>query len=113
VNEGPDPEGHKSARSNSTRLQDGEILSHHRHFAFVEVVEGARLWTAVEHCRNVATDIAALLDRNLRDTRQRSAVLRRGSRIADDEYPRLIRYVQERADTDPAGTVRLDTEHAQ
>jgi len=113
MDEGPEPEGGKPGETNSTRLQDGEILSHHRHVAFVEVPEGARLWMAVEHCRNEAADIAALLDRNLRDTRQRSAAPRGGGRIADDEYPRLIRYVRERANTDPTGMVGLDAEHAQ
>lgn len=113
MDEGPEPEGHNSARSNSTRLQDGEILSHHRHFAFVKVPEGARLWTAVEHGRNEATDISTLLDRNLRGTWQRSAALRGGGCIANDEYPGLIRYVQERANTDPTGMVGIDAEHAQ
>jgi hypothetical protein len=104
MDEGPEPEGEKPGKTSSTRLQDGEVLSHYRHVAFVEIAERTRFCMAVEHCRNVATGTPALLDHNPRHP-QRSAASRHGGRIADDEYSRLIRYVQERANTDPAGMV--------
>ena len=88
---GPEPEGYKPAETDSTRLQDGEIFPDYRHVPFVKVAKGTRRTVAFENRRNKAADIPTLLDRNLRDARQRPSALRGSGRIADDEYLRLIR----------------------
>src|SRR5215469_14962416 len=113
MDEGPDPEGHKPTETNSTRLQNCKISSHYRHVASVGIPKWARFWTAVEQCRNESADIPALLDRNLSYAWQRSAVLRGSGGIADYEYPRLVRYLQERANADTTGMVSIDTKRAQ
>src|SRR5215467_10784376 len=103
MDEGPDPEGDKPTETNSTRLQNCKISSHYRHVASVGIPKWARFWTAVEQRGNESADIPALLDRNRSYARQGSAVLRGSGSIADYEYPRLVRYLQERANADTAG----------
>src|SRR5215472_7141473 len=106
MNEGPDPEGHKPTETNSTRFQNCKIPPHYRHVASVGIPKWARLWAAVEQRRNKSADIPTLLDCNLSYARQRSAAALRGSGgVADYEYPRLVRYLQERANTDTAGMI--------
>jgi len=112
VDEGPDPEGYKPTKTNSTRLHNCEIPSHHRHVASIEIPKRARLWTAVENRRNKAPDVSTLLDCHLRDTRQGPVALRGSSCIADDGYLWLIRYVQERANANSTGMVCIDLECA-
>ena len=105
MDEGPDPEGDKPTKTNSTGLQNCEIPPHDRHVASVGIPKWARFWTAVEQRRNESADIPALLDRDLSYARQRVAALRGSGGIADHEYPRFVRYLQEWADEDTTGMV--------
>ena len=105
MDEGPDPEGDKPTKTNSTGLQNCEIPPHDRHVASVGIPKWARFWTAVEQRRNESADIPALLDRNLSYAWQRPAALRGSRGITDHEYPRLVRYLQEWSDADTAGMV--------
>src|SRR5215831_3019891 len=113
MGEGPDPEGNKPTETNSTGFQNCKISSHYRHVASVGVPKWARFWTAVDQRRNESADVPALLDRDLSYAWQRSAALRGSGGIADHEYPRLVRYLQEWADADTTGMVCGDAERAQ
>src|SRR5215813_7486662 len=105
MDEGPDPEGNTPTETNSTGLQNCKIPPHYRHVASVGIPKWAMFWTAVDQRRNESADVPALLDRNLSYAGQRSAALRGSRRIADHEYPRLVRYLEEWADADTTGMV--------
>jgi len=110
VKQRPDEPGCRTTQAKSPALEKREVLADHRHAAAVEVAK-RRAWRALAQvCAQDPTDMAALLDRDLRDARQRAVVLHHARRIADDEHVRMLREAQLSADAGAAGTIRRHSE---
>src|SRR5258708_39662781 len=111
VKKRPDEPRNNSCELDSTRLHDGKILADHRHVALIEVSERTRRFTAADLSGDEPSDVSALLDCDLRHSRQRSTVLDQGRGITDDEYSTGIGEVQKWADACPASSVGRRAEH--
>src|SRR5215475_8653526 len=91
-------------------LEDGKVLTHHSHVAAVVIAE--RLYNpATPNLRVDHTpDEAALLNRDLRHTRQWMAILSCRCRITDDEYLGVILEIQQRPNAGTPGAICGDAE---
>src|SRR5262249_56362241 len=90
-NEGPHQLGEPAGGADAERLHDGEIAADRGQVALVEVLEWGRVGFPLQPARNQATDVTALLDRDLGDARERSPALFQASRVSHDEDVRMSR----------------------
>src|SRR4029077_580246 len=113
MDERPDEPGGNPAQPNSACFEDGKILADDSHIAFVEVAERAGRRVTLDLCADVPADIPAFLDCYLSDAGQGAAVLGECRGVADDEYLRVVGYVQEWRDANAPGSIALGIQQLQ
>ena len=98
------------AGSNSTALKHRKVLADDGHASLVKITERTSRRSAFELSCNYPAHVAALLDRNLGNTRQRSSVLTQGSHITHGENAVDARDHQEPIDWESSGSIGRDAE---
>ena len=98
------------AGSNSTALKHRKVLADDGHASFVEITERTPRHSAFELSCNYPAHVAALLDRNLGNTRQRPSVLTQGSHITQGENAIDALHLQGRVDRESSGPIGRHTE---
>jgi len=101
----PEQQGHKSARSNAAALQYGEVPADDGHGPFVEIVEGALRSFALEQVEYHLPRVASLLGGNLGYARQRTSSLAKRGDVAHGEHAAHARHSQVRIDGNSPGSV--------
>src|SRR5262249_2650077 len=89
VDERPHHLGEQAGRADAERLHDGEIAADRGQVSLVEVLEWGRVGLTLQPARDQATDVAALLERDLANARERSPALFQASRVSHDEDFRM------------------------
>src|SRR5262249_48451778 len=100
----------KAARADAERLHDGEIAANRGQASLVEVLEWGRGGLALQPARNQATDVAALLDRDLGNARETPPAFLQASRVSHDEDFRMRRDGAVGEHLDATCSVRLGTQ---
>src|SRR5580698_10141395 len=105
MDEHPHQPGQEPAGSDPIPLQHCEVLADDGHVSFVEIAKGPPWCFAFELSGDQFPHVASLLNRNLRNTRQRPSALIEDRNITDSEYAIDARYHQERIDRESSGSV--------
>src|SRR5262245_64626473 len=105
MDESPCQPRREPAQLDGAGIQNGEAAPDHCHVAFVEITEWWRRRTASLSIANNLADITALLHGDLRNARQRLAILIKRGRVADDEDLRMARHTTILLDPHASGLV--------
>jgi hypothetical protein len=105
MKEDPEQPSKETAHAKATALQHGEILADDRHVTFVEVPKRPLGVASSEVIRDQPAHVPPLLDRDLRDPRQRPAIPQHGRGITDNKYCGPIRDIHEWSHGNAACTI--------
>ena len=108
MHRGPGEPCDEPANVDFAGLQNGEALADYGQISLIEVAKRCRPRFARDHPVNQLSRIASLLNRYLRDTGQRLAILIERGSITHHKDFRMPRYRDVRLDTHSPGAIGFD-----